>query len=62
VVTLKNKVPADWITAARQAARPAPSMFLVALASHVWIAPPSVNRSEPRKKVNASSLGPTSAR
>ena len=60
VVTLKNRVPADWTIAARHAARPLPGAWRSPWLSHVCSAPPAVNRMEPTKNVAASAVAPTS--
>src|SRR4051794_36978431 len=56
---LKNRVPADCVIAAHQAARPAGRVCRSAADSQVCTAPPAVNSSEPTKKVTASTVEPT---
>src|SRR3954467_5889176 len=56
---LKNRVPADWVTAAHQAARPTGRACRSAADSLVCTAAPAVNSSEPTKKVTASTVTPT---
>src|SRR3954452_15278031 len=59
VEMLKNSVPADWMIAAHQAARPAgPSRRSVA-DSQVCSAPPAVKKSDPTKNVTAVTVAPT---
>ena len=59
VVTLKNSVPADWITAAHHAARPAGERPRSRMHSHTCSAPPHVKKIEPTKNVTAVAPGPT---
>src|SRR5436190_17486600 len=60
VVTLKNSVPADWMLAAHQAARP-DAACRSGQASRLCSAPPAVNRMEPTKNVMPTAEVPTSA-
>jgi hypothetical protein len=61
VVTLKNRVPADWMTAAHHAARPPPGSRRAWKLSDVCSRPPAVKRIEPTKNVTPSAAAPTSS-
>ena len=60
VVTLKNSVPADWITAAHHAARPSPGSRRAPNASDDCSSPPPVKKIEPTKNVTPVAAAPTS--
>ena len=59
VIRLNTSVPMDWIQAVRQLATPVGRSGRSGAASRHWLAPPSVNRIEPMKKVIASPRAPT---
>jgi len=59
VVTLKNSVPADWITADHQSARP-PGSRRPGKASDDCSSPPPVKKIEPTKNVTPVAAAPTS--
>src|SRR4051812_27152024 len=59
VEMLKKTVPADCVTAAIQAARPAGPRCRCALANQVCSAPPVVKNNDPAKNVTASAAAPT---